>query len=67
MMTFLETFDTPINFGIINKSNNTLAEEISNIIEDINYTQLCMNAHNAVKDFTWENYINKFIKVLKSL
>ncbi len=64
---FLETFDTPINFGIINKSNNTLAEEISNIIEDINYTQLCMNAHNAVKDFTWENYINKFIKVLKSL
>lgn len=64
---FLETFDTPINFGILNESNNTLAEEISNIIEDKNYTQLCTNAHEAVKDFTWEKYINKFIKVLESL
>ncbi|HMZ93535.1 MAG TPA: glycosyltransferase [Chitinophagales bacterium] len=64
---FIETFDKKINFGIYNQSPETLADDILNIIQDKNYATLCQNAHLAVKDFTWSNYIDRFLSKLAEI
>lgn len=64
---FTETFGISINFGVLNQDKTTLANEIKSILENNNYNQLCINAHLAVRDFTWNNYIDKFLEQLKKL
>ncbi|MCB0775742.1 MAG: glycosyltransferase [Chitinophagaceae bacterium] len=64
---FVETFDKKINFGVYNQSPETLSDDILSIIQDKNYTTLCQNAHLAVKDFTWSNYIDKFLSKLAEI
>lgn len=62
---FTETFGQEINFGILNQNADTLSDEILSIIDNDNYLQICKNAHGAVKDFTWSNYIDKFLKIIE--
>lgn len=64
---FVETFGKEIDFGIYNQQENNLSNEIINILENEHYTQLCVNSNLAVKDFTWSNYIDKFLEKISIL
>ena len=66
---FVSTFGKNINFGCYCNKNgpDKIAEKIRIIFDSPNYHALCVNAHNAVKDFTWSSYIDKFLMQIKSL
>jgi len=64
---FVETFNNNISFGIYNTNNNSLADDILRILQSSNYTKMCEDAHLAVKDFTWSNYIDKFLNQLEKI
>lgn len=64
---FINTFDKTIAFGRYNTSNDTLADDIEAILNADNYNEMCQQAHWAVKDFTWSNYIDKFLEKLQQL
>lgn len=39
-----------------------------NRIDDLNeseYAKLCEEAHNAVKDYSWDEYMNKLINLVR--
>ena len=63
---FVDTFGKEIEFGFY--STNT-PEEIKKHIEnfsnlsDDEYAEVCKKSHEAVNDFTWDNYIDKIIKL----
>lgn len=63
---FTETYGTQIEFGYYIGENNTLSSCVDKMLENSNDKQLkLMNAaHEAVKDFTWSNYIRKMIDLL---
>ena len=63
-----ETFGKNISFGYYVDSNNSnlilnAIDCISNISLD-EYRKMSIESRNAVNDYTWENYINKFLKLL---
>ena len=60
---FVETFGKEMKAGVYcrDDSKSSLAEAIEQIIDDKHYEQICINSHNAVKDFTWDSYIDKVI------
>ncbi|MGE5683203.1 MAG: hypothetical protein ACM34K_20260, partial [Bacillota bacterium] len=64
---FVKTFGSEINFGIYCKENtvNTLCASIETILNHKLYTDLCLNAHSTVKDYTWSNYIDKILDKIK--
>lgn len=64
---FVKTFGSEINFGIYCKENtvNTLCASIETILNHKLYTDLCLSAHSAVKDYTWSNYIDKILDMIK--
>ena len=61
---FVKTFGTSINFGDYCKENTpgSIKESILRLFNDSEYNSLCINAHNAVKEYTWSNYIDKLIQ-----
>ena len=63
----LKTFGSNIDFGYYCKDNsvNLLCSLIKNILENESYEQLCINAHNSVKDCTWSSYIDKMMKKIQ--
>jgi len=61
---FVETFGSQINFGKYCGANDDLSALISEIITNPNYPKLCTNSHDAVSDFTWDNYIGKMLSVI---
>lgn len=61
---FVETFGSQINFGNYCGASDDLSSLINEIITSPNYPILCNNAHEAVKDFTWDNYIGKVLGIL---
>jgi glycosyltransferase involved in cell wall biosynthesis len=64
---FVETFGAEIGFGAYceNNSLDLLCTKITQIMEDRSYGALCANAHAAVKDFTWDIYIDKMLALMK--
>lgn len=64
---FVETFGVKIGFGSYceNNSLDLLCANITNILNHQSYTTLCVNAHESVKDFTWDIYIDKMLDVMK--
>lgn len=60
---FVNEFGEEISFGRYNKEFT--AEEIAKNIERIvvaeNYDDICRNAHDAVKDYTWDRYVDKIL------
>ncbi|MDP4173876.1 MAG: glycosyltransferase family 4 protein [Bacteroidota bacterium] len=66
---FIETFGNEIGFGIYCKDHSveSLCLAIENILHNKDYATLCSNAHFAVKDFTWNAYIDKMLKIMKIL
>lgn len=63
---FVETFGKEIEFGYYCKNN---AENIKECIEDLSnmseeqYKEVSIKANDAVKDFTWDNYVEKIINL----
>lgn len=61
---FVETFGEDINFGYYSSNK---PEDIKGFIESLGtmpeeeYRQICKNSNEAVKDFTWDNYIEKVV------
>lgn len=64
---FVCEFGTDINFGRYTCDKEALHETIRSIIDtDKNkYKDLCFNAYKRVSDYTWNNYVDDFLKSLK--
>lgn len=64
---FVCEFGTDINFGKYTCDKEALHETIRSIIDtDKNiYKDLCFNAYKRVSDYTWNNYVDDFLKSLK--
>lgn len=60
---FIETFGNAISFGQYYDGKQDLATAILQIFQHPNYGILCENAHEAVKGFTWNAYIDKFLAI----
>ena len=64
---FTETYGTEINFGYyITKNSIALGPAIEELI-NMNaekYSELMFHAHEGVKDFTWNNYIDKILNLV---
>jgi glycosyltransferase involved in cell wall biosynthesis len=60
---FIKTFGSEIGFGAFCEKNTPdwVASKIREILIAPNYKSLCLNSHNAVKNFTWSAYIDKVI------
>lgn len=64
---FVEEFGDDIDFGKYNYDfiPEVLAKDIENLIYSNIYTQMAKNAHEAVKDYTWDNYVDWMFQELK--
>ena len=65
---FVKTFGKSINFGDYCKENTpgNIEESILRLFNDSDYNSMCSNAHNAVREYTWSNYIDKFIQKVET-
>lgn len=65
---FVDEFGKEIDFGLYNNefSADALASNINSILQDQEYLSRCKNAHNRVKDYTWDNYISKLLKLMSN-
>ena len=67
--SFVETFGEDISFGFYLKENKSLvlSELIMSILdqEESMYIHLCDAAHNAVKSFTWDSFVDKFLEKIE--
>ena len=63
---FIEEFGTNIGFGIYNMefSEKSLASNIEKVINDKGYKNMCLCSHEMVKDYSWDNYTDKLIKLM---
>jgi len=66
---FVKDFGTENDFGYY--LENTEIETIVNAIEKVmfseNYLELCKNANARVKDYTWDNYIEKIVELMQEV
>lgn len=60
---FVEEFGENISFGEY-LNDDVLVDKIKGIFDFDRYDDMCLNAHNVVKDYTWDNYGDKFLDVL---
>ena len=60
---FTAEFGDIISFGYYCDENN-LKDKIKQMFNSINYPSMCTAAHMAVKDYTWDNYMDAFIQSL---
>ena len=58
---FVKNFGEKIDFGVYNQDFNAqcIANDIIYVINSDNYTEMCNFAHEKVKSYTWENYVNQ--------
>lgn len=64
---FTAEFGQHINFGEYCNVDDKLEEKILKIADSENYDIMAFNAHNAVKDYTWSNYVDSFLTDLHKL
>lgn len=64
---FVEEFGSHLEFGSYITPNKSLEQTITEVVDNPNYSKLCMNAYERVKDYTWDNYMSAFLKSLDSL
>jgi glycosyltransferase involved in cell wall biosynthesis len=64
---FVETFSSKITFGSYCEARNPLLLKriISNIFSHPGYRTLCKSAHESVRDFTWDRYIDRMLEVIQ--
>lgn len=63
---FMKNFGEMIDFGVYNRvfTAETLANDIKTVIISENYTEMCNFAHENVKTYTWENYVELVVKLI---
>ncbi len=61
---FVEEFSDNIQFGIYQRdtSPQSIANSIIEIYQSRDYQTMCENAHNAVKDYNWDNYVDLILE-----
>lgn len=66
---FVEEFGTEINFGIYNKdfTKESLTNNIKTILNDKEYSNICICSHETVNDYTWDNYVDKLLLLMEDL
>jgi hypothetical protein len=64
---FIETFGEDYEGGYFCKENDHLAEKLNRILQDQNYLTMCDIAHEAVKKFTWDSYVDGFLAVTEQI
>jgi glycosyltransferase involved in cell wall biosynthesis len=64
---FVKIFGRKIDFGVYfeEQSADALAAAIKKLVTDPAYELMCKNAHRAVKDFSWDAYIDKLLATMK--
>ena len=64
---FINTFGYNINFGYYceNESTDLLCAMIKKVIKDESYEIMCVNAHNSVKSYAWDSFIDKVLIKIK--
>ncbi len=64
---FLRNFGEKINFGTYNDhfTVDCLSNNIKKILYSDNYLETCKEAHNAVKDYTWDKYVDSLLKIVE--
>lgn len=65
---FVAEFGSEIPFGAYNEAFNAdaLAATIERVIEAPNYPQLCRQAHERVKDYTWDAYVERLLALVSN-
>ena len=61
---FVSEFGRNIPFGTYITEQSMLCDLVKEILQSQQYEQLSYAAHNAVKDYTWSNYIDSFLESL---
>ena len=63
---FVKNFGAIINFGIYNQdfTAESIANNIISVINTENYVEMCNFAHEKVKLYTWENYVELVVKLI---
>ena len=64
---FKEEFGDTIDFGAYCGAADNLPDVITHVISAADYAQLARNAHEAVKDYTWSQYVDAFLSKLRKL
>jgi len=66
---FVETFGRSLSFGFYCEQNTPEQIELllAGILRHPERKKLCLNAHGAVKDFTWSNYVDGFLGKLNEI
>lgn len=64
---FVNEFGETLDFGLYNTifSTDALARNIQDIFQHDNYSQLCIRAHDRVKSYTWDAYVDKVLKLIQ--
>lgn len=65
---FVQEFGQDIGFGQYNTVFTTegVADSIRRILDSESYTDICACAHETVKDYTWDRYVDKVFETIKS-
>ena len=63
---FVKNFGEKIDFGVYNQefTAESIAKDIKSVINSENYTEMCNFAHENVKTYTWDNYVEQVFKLL---
>lgn len=63
---FVQEFGKKIGFGQYNEvfTVEGIAENIQHVMDADNYTEICQCAHETVKDYTWDRYVDKVLLLL---
>ncbi len=64
---FVAEFGENINFGVYNQkfTENSLYDSIKNVVTSPKYESMCINAHDATKNYTWDRYVEKMLALVK--
>ena len=64
---FVTTFGETIDFGIYHSPDASLIDSISEILNADKYEDLCLNAHHAAREFTWDKYVDNMVNTTSQL
>ena len=66
---FVKNFGKEIDFGLYNETftAENIANDIKTIINSDNYSEMCNFAHEKVKTYTWENYVEQLCCLIEGL
>lgn len=62
---FVKNFGEEIDFGIYNQdfTAESIAKDIKSILNSNKYTEMCIFAHEKVKTYTWDKYVERVLEL----